>query len=84
MFYTVTKNLVKFISAYFFFLAGFSFSFYLLFNKYHEAFQSPWRSFLRTFAMMLGDPNYEEYFLIDYLQVMPCKVKFWCYILLGL
>lgn len=60
MFYSVAQHLVKFIFVFFFFLAGFSFSFYLMFTGKHEAFDLPWNALLRTFAMMIGDANYDE------------------------
>jgi hypothetical protein len=60
MFYAVAQHLVKFIFVFFFFLAGFAFSFHLVFKDRHEAFGSPWTSLLRTFAMMIGDTGYDE------------------------
>ena len=61
MFYSVAEHLVKFIFVFFFFLAGFSFSFHVMFMDKKEAFQSPWTSVLRTLSMMLGDVNYDDY-----------------------
>lgn len=61
MFYSVAQHLVKFIFVFFFFLAGFSFSFHVMFMDHKAAFQSPWTAILRTLAMMLGDVNYDEY-----------------------
>ncbi|KAI9565330.1 Transient receptor potential channel pyrexia [Daphnia sinensis] len=61
MFYAVAQHLVKFIFVFFFFLAGFSFSFHLVFKDKHETFSSPGTSLLRTFAMMIGDTSYDDY-----------------------
>ena len=61
MFYSVAQHLVKFIFVFFFFLAGFAFSFHIIFND-KAAFANPWSALLRTLAMMIGDANYDEYF----------------------
>ena len=63
MFYSVAQHLVKFIFVFFFFLAGFAFSFHIMFND-KAAFTSPWSSLLRTLAMMIGDANYDEYLIL--------------------
>ena len=65
MFYSVAQHLVKFIFVFFFFLAGFAFSFHIMFKNMiiddkKTAFESPWSSILRTLSMMIGDVNYDE------------------------
>lgn len=60
MFYSVAIHLFKFIFVFLFFLTGFAFSFQIMFHGKHEAFDSPWTSLLRTFAMMIGDAAYDE------------------------
>ena len=63
MFYSVAQHFAKFIFVFFSFLAGFAFSFHIMFND-KAAFKNPWSALLRTLAMMMGDAiNYDEYIL---------------------
>ena len=64
MFYAVAEHLVKFISVFFFFLAGFAFSFHIIFTD-KPAFNYPWTALLRTVAMLLGDMDFDGYFFDD-------------------
>lgn len=60
MFYAVALHLLKFIFVFVFFLAGFSFSFHIIFMDKKESFVSPWTSLVRTLSMMVGDLSYDE------------------------
>lgn len=65
MFYSVAQHLAKFVFVFFFFLAGFSFSFHIIFTQDKEAFANPWTALLRTLSMMIGDLSYDDYLTKD-------------------
>merc|ERR1712071_25418 len=58
-------HLVKFVFVFIFFLAGFAFSFHIIFQEDKAAFSSPWESLLRTVSMLLGDLDYDGYMAGD-------------------
>ncbi len=61
MFYAVAQHLVRFVGVFFFFLAGFAFSFHVVFQETQPSFQEPWTALLRTVAMLIGDTDFDGY-----------------------
>ena len=61
MFYSVGRLMVKLVCVFVFFLAGFAFSFHMVFPD-KESFTNPWISLLRTVAMLVGDMDFDSYF----------------------
>lgn len=85
MFKLVTKQLIKFVFVFFFFLLGFALSFHIMFqgssfnkegSNNSDAFSTPWSSLLRTLSMMVGDTiDFET--LVNYLFVkLNCLLLF--------
>nr|XP_033785675.1 transient receptor potential cation channel subfamily A member 1 [Geotrypetes seraphini] len=62
MFWEILRTLLRIIILFFFIILAFGLSFYIL--LYHQVtFSNPYFSLMQTFAMMLGDINYQEGFL---------------------
>ena len=65
MFTNVSKTLLFFIMIYSPALMGFALCFYVLMPKEGNAFQNPWNSSLKILAMLIGELDYEETFMIN-------------------
>ncbi|KAG8236536.1 hypothetical protein J437_LFUL015810 [Ladona fulva] len=66
LFYAVFKNVLKVLLAFSCLILGFSLSFFVQFRKQEpESFGDPWKAFVRTIVMMMGEFEYLDLFKKD-------------------
>ncbi|XP_043922215.1 transient receptor potential cation channel subfamily A member 1-like [Protopterus annectens] len=63
MFWEILRTLLHIALLFFFLVLAFAFTFFALLNN-QTAYSTPYLSLMQTFAMMLGDINYHDSFLI--------------------
>lgn len=69
MFYTVLRNVLKVMLTFVFIVIGFSLSFYVQFSN-SPSFSDPWKSFVKTIVMMVGEFDYQVRVYNDGIKCM--------------
>ncbi|XP_046385635.1 transient receptor potential channel pyrexia-like [Ischnura elegans] len=86
LFYAVLKNVIKVLLAFGCLVIGFAFSFFVQFHRSQpQNFGNPWRAFVKTMVMMMGEFEYQDLFeeKNKYTLPMTSRVIFVCFVILA-